>query len=77
VTNAVKHADDSAVHVHVTCRSGLFALRVCDSGPGGAVSCHGLTGLQDRCASAGELTINSDAVVGTTLTMTLPCQPCG
>lgn len=78
VTNAVKHAADSAVQVHVTCRSGLFVLRVCDSGPGGAVSGNGLTGLQDRVrASAGELTIHSPPAVGTTLTVTLPCQPCG
>jgi signal transduction histidine kinase len=74
VTNAVKHAHATAIHVVVTQADGGVAVTVSDDGCGGAdASGSGLRGLADRVAAAeGHLTVLSPPGGGTTLSAWLP-----
>ncbi|MEV4134278.1 DUF4118 domain-containing protein [Dactylosporangium sp. NPDC049742] len=74
LTNAVKHAHATVVHVQAT-RNDLLHLSIYDDGIGGADPHRGtgLTGLQDRVeALGGHLTITSPADGGTRLSATIP-----
>ncbi|MDT3442733.1 histidine kinase [Pseudofrankia sp. BMG5.37] len=73
LTNALKHAQASAIRVAVTRRgtTGL-SLEVSDDGVGGARGSFGLTSIRDRVAAlGGELTLASPAGGGTRLEVTL------
>jgi len=74
VTNAVKHAQASAIQVAVTRSHGELALTVRDDGCGGAdTSGSGLRGLADRVAAAdGQLAVVSPPGGGTTVSAWLP-----
>jgi signal transduction histidine kinase len=53
VTNALKHAPGSTVHVRIGAGAGRLCVEVADDGPGGAGTAdwRGLRGLQDRVES--------------------------
>jgi signal transduction histidine kinase len=76
VTNAVKHASPSHVHVEAVVVSGVLRLVVVDDGIGGATvaSGTGLSGLTDRVeAQGGTLLIHSSPGAGTRLEAEIPC----
>ena len=78
LANAAKHAEASAVHIHIEETSEAVSLTVRDDGIGGADPAHGsgLVGLGDRVAAiGGTLTIRSLAGEGTTLLAELPVRP--
>jgi signal transduction histidine kinase len=78
LTNAVKHATPSCVHVSLACRDGTLALAVVDDGPGGADASRGsgLVGLRDRVeAQGGTLVVESPAGQGTALRALIPLAP--
>jgi signal transduction histidine kinase/uncharacterized protein YhfF len=78
LTNAVKHADASALRVSATNRLGEAVVTVADDGRGGADAAHGggLAGLADRVAAlGGELRVTSPAGGGTVLEATIPLAP--
>jgi PAS domain S-box-containing protein len=75
LTNAARHAGASRVEVTVRAADGALAVAVGDDGRGGArPDGGGLRGLADRVAAlGGELTVESPAGAGTTLTAVIPC----
>ncbi|MES1194237.1 MAG: histidine kinase, partial [Solirubrobacterales bacterium] len=78
LTNAVKYAQASAVHVSVTNCLGEALVTVTDDGRGGAdiAAGGGLAGLSDRVAAlGGSLTVESPPGGGTVLTATIPLAP--
>jgi signal transduction histidine kinase len=78
LTNAVKHAHASAVHVKVSTGEGLLRIRVRDDGRGGAdfAGGSGLVGLRDRVeALGGQLGVQSVPGAGTTVRAELPIGP--
>jgi len=75
LTNTIKHAHASVIHVEVNTSEGLLRIRVQDDGRGGADFGHGsgLVGLKDRVeAVGGRITLHSPPGVGTTVQITLP-----
>jgi signal transduction histidine kinase len=75
ITNAVKHAHASVVHVDVEQRDGMLALAVRDDGVGGAdpQKGSGLIGLRDRIeALGGTIAIDSPTGQGTSIAAELP-----
>jgi signal transduction histidine kinase len=75
LANAVKHAQASAVELHVARRDGHLDLSIRDDGVGGADPSRGsgLIGLVDRVeALGGTITIVSPAGAGTSLHVQLP-----
>jgi signal transduction histidine kinase len=77
LTNAVKHADATAVEVSALVRDETLELHVRDDGVGGAdlAGGTGLVGLTDRVAvSGGTIAITSPPRGGTTLVVTLPMR---
>jgi signal transduction histidine kinase len=75
LTNAVKHANASVVHVCAETDGPVLHLRVLDDGGGGADPARGsgLVGLKDRVeALGGTITIQSPAGTGTSLHAELP-----
>jgi PAS domain S-box-containing protein len=76
LTNAIKHADASAVTIAVSDEAGTLAVEVRDDGRGGAAidAGTGLRGLADRVASlGGHLSVVSPAGRGTRVKAELPC----
>jgi signal transduction histidine kinase len=75
LTNAVKHADASALRIGLHRADGVLHLVVCDDGVGGAEAAGvGLRGIADRVhALGGSLTIASRAGEGTRIEVTIPC----
>ena len=74
-TNAVKHAQASAVDVGVDLAAGTLTVEVSDDGVGGADASRGsgLVGIRDRVETAGgTLTVHSPPGSGTVLTVRLP-----
>lgn len=77
VTNAVKHADATRIHVSVRESGDWVSIRVVDDGCGGAVvrPTAGLAGLHDRVAAlGGRLEIASEIGHGTAVEAMLPWQ---
>jgi signal transduction histidine kinase len=77
LTNTVKHAQASVVHVAVEAHDGVLELSVRDDGCGGAdpERGSGLIGLSDRVdALGGTIQVTSPAGQGTTLLVTLPIE---
>ena len=75
LTNALKHAHATAVHVRAVVRGETLELEVRDDGVGGAdpAGGTGLVGLTDRVAvGGGTIAITSPPGGGTTLAVTLP-----
>jgi signal transduction histidine kinase len=78
LTNAVKHANATAVRVDVSSNDELLTLRVHDDGVGGADPERGtgLLGLKDRIeALGGTFDVHSPAGNGTTVTCRIPLGP--
>jgi signal transduction histidine kinase len=76
LTNAVKHAHATKIHLSAARRDRQLVVSIADDGVGGAVVGHGsgLRGLSDRVAAlGGTLRIESAPGTGTTLTAELPC----
>jgi PAS domain S-box-containing protein len=76
LTNAIKHAEASAVAISVTLEAGSLVVTVRDDGAGGAAigTGTGLRGLADRVAALdGYLRISSPAHGGTAIIAELPC----
>ena len=75
VSNAVKHAEASVVHVSVSTQPQGLVLCVDDDGCGGAdVNGRGLRGLADRVeAVGGEFRVSSSDSGGTRVEAVLPC----
>jgi signal transduction histidine kinase len=76
LTNAVKHASASRVHVATQQRNGTLSLLVADDGVGGADlgAGSGLAGLADRVAAqGGTLVIDSPRGAGTRIAAEFPC----
>jgi signal transduction histidine kinase len=74
-TNAVKHAEASAVDIIIERADGLLTVQVRDDGAGGADPTRGsgLVGLRDRVeAVGGTMTLDSPPKAGTVLTVQLP-----
>jgi signal transduction histidine kinase len=77
LTNTVKHARASVVHVAVGVKDGALELSVRDDGAGGADPARGsgLIGLTDRVdALGGTIDVASPVGRGTTLRVTLPVE---
>ena len=77
LTNTVKHARASAVHVAVEARDGILGLSIRDNGCGGADTTRGsgLIGLTDRVdALGGTIEMVSPVGDGTALFITLPIE---
>jgi signal transduction histidine kinase len=75
ITNAVKHAEASAIELHLDLRDGVLTLSIRDDGLGGADPTRGsgITGLRDRVeALGGTLSVASPPGDGTTLDVQLP-----
>jgi signal transduction histidine kinase len=78
LTNVVKHARASEVHVGLAVRNGAVLLSVCDNGRGGADLTHGtgLVGLKDRVeALGGRIEVRSPPGRGTSLRVSVPTRP--
>jgi signal transduction histidine kinase len=78
LTNSIKHAHASVVHVEVNIGEGLLRIRVRDDGRGGAdfAGGSGLVGLKDRVeALGGQLGVQSVPGAGTTVWAELPIGP--
>ena len=76
VTNAVKHAEASAIRLSVVHNEGWLVVAVSDNGQGGADTSRGsgLLGMADRArAHQGELSVQSQPGKGTRLEVRLPC----
>jgi signal transduction histidine kinase len=72
LTNALKHAHATAIHVSVTQHDHTLNVEVRDNGSGGASSGFGLTSVRDRVASVGgNVTLHSPPGGGTGLTVTI------
>jgi signal transduction histidine kinase len=77
LTNAVKHAHASGVHVELDAHDAIVRLAVRDDGIGGADPANGsgLVGLGDRVeALGGTLQVTSPAGGGTTLLIQIPVE---
>jgi GAF domain-containing protein len=77
ITNAVKHAQASAVRVRGGQREGALLLEISDDGVGGADPRRGtgLIGLKDRVETlGGTISFTSPAGAGTTIRMKLPAS---
>jgi signal transduction histidine kinase len=75
LTNAVRHARASSVHIAAVADAGVLRLEVRDDGIGGARTngSSGLLGLRDRAAALnGQLRVKSPPGEGTVVTATLP-----
>jgi signal transduction histidine kinase len=75
LTNAAKHGHASRVTVRVEAARGLLRVGIRDDGVGGAQFGRGsgLVGLKDRVeALDGEITLQSEPAVGTSLSIELP-----
>jgi signal transduction histidine kinase len=78
LTNVLKHANASKVHVDLSRADGEIHLSVSDDGLGGATLGHGsgLMGLSDRVdALEGTMAVVSPAGEGTSLHITIPVKP--
>jgi signal transduction histidine kinase len=78
LTNAVKHANATAVQVQLTANDGWLHLSIGDDGDGGADPAQGtgIIGLIDRVdAMGGKLRLRSPYGQGTSLTIGLPVAP--
>jgi signal transduction histidine kinase len=78
ITNAVKHAQASAIELHVDGRDGALTLSIRDDGIGGADLGRGsgILGLKDRVeALGGRISLVSPSGEGTTLHVQLPSDP--
>ena len=78
LTNAVKHAQASAVHVAIEKQGGILHLWIRDDGVGGAVPDRGsgIIGLKDRVeALGGRISVVSPSGEGTVLHAQLPADP--
>jgi signal transduction histidine kinase len=76
LTNIVKHAEASQVHIGITAEDGWLTVVVADDGIGGADPSRssGLRGLSDRVeALGGSLAVKSPRGGGTRVTVELPC----
>jgi signal transduction histidine kinase len=78
LTNAVRHAGASHVHIHVTERDGFLDIAVSDDGggfdPAAQATGFGLLGMRERVAlAAGELTVETGPG-GTTVRARLPVR---
>jgi signal transduction histidine kinase len=76
LTNIVKHAEASRVHIGITAEDGWLTVVVADDGIGGADPSRssGLRGLADRVeALGGSLAVKSPRGGGTRVTAELPC----
>ncbi|MGN6168326.1 MAG: PAS domain-containing protein [Solirubrobacteraceae bacterium] len=76
LTNVMKHADASLVHITVQRRDAILTLEVRDDGSGGASidAGTGLRGLADRVAALdGRLLLDSPGGSGTLVRVELPC----
>ncbi|MDQ3790353.1 MAG: sensor histidine kinase [Actinomycetota bacterium] len=74
LTNTMRHARATEVRVDLDVTGDRLTVRVTDDGIGGATPGSGLSGLADRVAAVdGQLTLDSPAGAGTTLTVELPC----
>lgn len=72
LTNALKHAHATAIHVAVTQHEHTLNIEVCDDGRGGARAGFGLTSARDRVASVGgNLSLRSPPGAGTRLSVTI------
>jgi signal transduction histidine kinase len=75
LTNAVKHAEASAVDVRIEAVDGVLRVSVQDDGVGGAQfgQGSGLVGLKDRVeALGGRIAVSSEPGAGTALNVELP-----
>jgi signal transduction histidine kinase len=79
LTNVMKHAQATSAHVRIAQDAELLTIEVGDDGTGGADASAGgigLVGLADRIdALQGELTVTSEAGLGTTLSARIPLEP--
>jgi len=78
LTNAAKHAQASAIEVHVSYSDGALTLSIRDDGIGGADPSRGsgIIGLKDRVeALGGTISVVSPPGEGTSLHARLPCRP--
>ena len=78
LTNVVKYAHASSVHVTLSYSAGNLIVEVVDDGVGGAdpTDGSGLVGLMDRAgALGGRLDVASEPGRGTRVAATLPCVP--
>jgi signal transduction histidine kinase len=78
LTNAIKHARPSAVHVAAGLKDGILRLSVSDDGVGGAdpAAGSGLIGLRDRIETlSGTMTVTSRPGGGTSISIELPAVP--
>jgi signal transduction histidine kinase len=78
LTNTIKHAHASTVHVEVNTGEGLLRIRVGDDGRGGAdfAGGSGLVGLKDRVeALGGQLGVQSGPGAGTAVRAEFPIGP--
>ncbi|MFE6891950.1 CHASE3 domain-containing protein [Streptomyces sp. NPDC057694] len=78
VTNAVKHAQASRIEIGLHLVDGVLRVRIADDGVGGVQGVRvgsGLIGLADRVAAFdGELSIESPAGEGTSISFWIPVQ---
>jgi signal transduction histidine kinase len=77
LTNTVKHAHASIIHVDATVIDHSLHLRVRDDGAGGADPTRGsgLVGLKDRVETlGGTMTVHSPLGAGTSLHVELPLE---
>jgi signal transduction histidine kinase len=77
LTNAVKHAEATEVHVQMACSTGQVIVEIADNGHGGADPARGsgLRGLADRVeALGGSLTVESLAGTGSVVRAQLPTE---
>ena len=78
LTNAVKYANATVVHVDLGVKDTTLRLSIDDDGDGGADPAHGsgIIGLIDRVdALGGKLTLRSPLGEGTSLVIELPLEP--
>ena len=78
LTNAVKHANATVVHVSLSVKDTTLRLAIDDDGDGGADQARGsgIIGLIDRVdALGGKLTLRSPPGEGTSLVIELPLEP--
>jgi len=75
LTNTVKHAEATEVHVQMACTSGEVIVEIADNGHGGAdpAGGSGLRGLADRVeALGGRLAVESSPGSGSVVRAQLP-----